>query len=226
MKTQTFLRFLASILLILGSSTSFAESMYIDDTLLVPLRSGEGLSYRIVHKGVPSGTRLQVLGHNKETGYSKVLTPTGIEGYLPTRYLVSEPIARDKLDQATRELAEFKQAHAKLKEQFDALNNEHQALTKKFRETQGLLDANVQELSYIRSVSADAMSMDQRNRELGESNEQLRNQLELLQTDNDRLKEKTEANMMLVGGGLVLFGVFLTLIIPMLKPSKKNDSWA
>jgi SH3 domain protein len=200
--------------------------MYIDDVLLVPLRSGESLSHRIVHKGVASGTPLQVLEHNKESGYSKVLTPGGIEGYLPTRYLVSEPIARVKLEQATKELATFKQQHTKLKEQFETLSSEHNALKKAYQETEQSLDKNVQELSHIRSVSANALTLDERNRELRESNEQLRNELELLQTDNNRLKEKSESNMMMVGGGLVLLGVILALLIPMLKPSKKNDSWA
>lgn len=200
--------------------------MYIDDILLVPLRSGEGLNFRIVHKGVPSGTKLQVLEHNKDSGYSKVVTPGGIEGYLPTRYLVAEPIARFKLEQANKELAAFKQENAKLKEQLQTLSAELNSLKKTNSDTEQLLDKNVQELSHIRSVSANALTLDQRNRELRESNEQLRNELELLQTDNSRLKDRSESNMMLAGGGLILLGVILALLIPMLKPSKKNDSWA
>lgn len=226
MKTQTSSKIFCGLILSLLCTFTSAESMYIDDTLLVPLRSGEGLSFRIVHKGVPSGTKLQVLEHNKDSGYSKVVTPGGIEGYLPTRYLVAEPIARFKLEQANKELAAFKQEHSKLKEQFEALSSEHNALKKTNRETEQQLDKNVQELSHIRSVSANALTLDQRNRELRENNEQLRNELELLQTDNSRLKDRSESNMMLAGGGLVLLGVILAMLIPMLKPSKKNDSWA
>ena len=226
MKTQASSNLFCGLILSLLCTFASAESMYIDDTLLVPLRSGEGLNFRIVHKGIPSGTKLQVLEHNKDSGYSKVLTPGGIEGYLPTRYLVAEPIARFKLEQANKELASFKQEYGKLKEQFETLSAEHNALKKANRDTEQQLDKNVQELSHIRSVSANALTLDQRNRELRESNEQLRNELELLQTDNSRLKERSESNMMLVGGGLVLLGVILALLIPMLKPSKKNDSWA
>ena len=75
-------------------------------------------------------------------------------------------------------------------------------------------------------MSANALNLDQRNQELREENEQLRNELELLQTDNSRLKAKAESNMMLVGGALVFLGVILALLIPMIKPSKKTDSWA
>jgi len=226
LKTQASSNIFFGLILSLLCTFASAESMYIDDTLLVPLRSGEGLNFRIVHKGIPSGTKLQVLEHNKDSGYSKVLTPGGIEGFLPTRYLVAEPIARFKLEQANKELASFKEENAKLKEQFQTLSAEFNSLKKTNNETEKQLDKNVQELSHVRSVSANALTLDQRNRELRESNEQLRNELELLQTDNSRLKDRSESNMMLAGGGLVLLGVILALLIPMLKPSKKNDSWA
>lgn len=200
--------------------------MYIDDTLVVPLRSGESTDYRIVHKGISSGTKVKILQHNKETGYSKILTPTGLEGYLPTRYLTAEPIARDKLESINQELIHLKEENEKLKKAYTELSTEHDSLSKNFQQTEQTLEKNAQELNHIRTVSSDAINLDQRNQELRENNEQLRNQLELLQTDNNRLKDKTESNMMLVGGGLVLLGVILTLLIPLIKPSKKNDSWA
>ncbi len=227
MKTQTLnTQLILSLILILFGLPALAESMYIDDTLLVPLRSGESTSYRIVHKGISSGTKVEVIEHNKESGYSKILVPGGIEGYLPTRYLVAEPIAKMKLEQANKSLAKLKQEHETLQQNYNALKAEHQSLSKQHQETEQSLDKNVQELSHIRTVSANALNLDQRNQELRESNEQLRNDLELLQTDNSRLKEKAESNMMLVGGGLVLLGVILALLVPMIKPSKKNDSWA
>ena len=206
--------------------SAYSESMYIDDTLLVPIRSGESTSYRIVHKGISSGTKVEVLEQSKETGYSKIMTPSGIEGYLPTRYLTAEPIAKIKLEQTNKALNNLKQEHEKLQQAFIELKSEHQSLSKNYKETEQSLDKNIKELSHIRSVSDNALTLDQRNRELREENEQQRNNLELLQTDNSRLKEKAESNMMFAGGGLVLLGVILALLIPMIKPSKKTDSWA
>tara|TARA_B100001063_G_C16590762_1_gene465522 strand:- start:99 stop:761 length:663 start_codon:yes stop_codon:yes gene_type:complete len=217
---------LISLFLFMFSTFAAAEIMYIDDTLLVPLRSGESTSYRIVHKGIPSGTKLNIIEHNPESGYSKVVTPGGIEGFLPTRYLSASPIAKIKLEQANKALSSLKKEHSQLQAAFDELNSNHQSLSKQYKDTEQSLDKNIQELSHIRSVSSNALTLDQRNRELREDNEQLRNELELLQTDNNRLKDKAESNMMLVGGALVLLGVILALLIPMIKPSKKNDSWA
>lgn len=207
------------------SSTVSAETMYIDDTLLVPLRSGEGTSFRIVHKGLKSGVKLEIL-EKLSSGYSHVRTPSGIEGYLPTRYLSNEPIAKVKLAEANQELATLRKEFSTIKNQLSNLQNEHNELKKEHSKTSAELDQNSKELSNIKSISANALNLDKRNRELRESNEQLRNELELIQTENLRLKDKSESNMMLIGGGLVTLGVILTLLIPIIRPSKKNDSWA
>lgn len=200
--------------------------MYIDDKVFVPLRSGAGTSYRIIHKGLRSGTKLEIIEQDQSSGYAHVRTPSGLEGYLPSRYLTNEPIAKEKLIRATTELAELTQQNIKLKADLSALNEEHRKLNKSHKSTLSSLDSNTKELTNIKSISANALNLDRRNRELRESNEQLRNELELLQTENLRLKDKSESNMMMIGGALVTLGVIIALLVPMLKPSKKADSWA
>lgn len=203
-----------------------AEAMYIDDTLLVPLRSGEGTGFRIVHKGLRSGTQLEIIEKNAETGYSFVRTPSGIEGYLPTRYLSAEPIAKTKLAKAEKSIVKLQAQNKELKQQLNSTQGDLKALEGKHSSATKDLSSNTEELARIKAVSADAINLDTRNRELRNSNEELRNQLELLEVENLRLKDKSESNMMLMGGGLVLLGVILALIIPLIKPSKKSDSWA
>lgn len=208
------------------ASTAAAQTMYIDDTLLVPLRSGEGTGFRIVHKGLPSGTALEILEQNKESGYSFVKTASGIEGYLPTRYLSQEPIAREKLARAEETLTSLRAQNKDLTDKLNTLQSDYEALKGQHSKASKSLTANTDELARVKAISADALNLDRSNRELRNSNEELRNQLELIEVENSRLKDKSESNMMLIGGALVLLGVILALIIPLLKPGKKNDSWA
>ena len=224
---KSFLSSIAMFLCFVAISlnSAYAETMYIDDTLLVPLRSGEGTGFRIVHKGLKSGVKLEIL-EKRSSGYAHVRTPSGIEGYLPTRYLSAHPIAKVKLAQANQELAKLKSDYSEIKKQLSELQGKHNTLSKEHSQTSSELNASSQELTKIRSISANALNLDKRNRELRESNEQLRNELELIQTENLRLKDKSDSNMMLIGGGLVTLGVILTLLIPIIRPSKKNDSWA
>lgn len=219
-------RLLSLLILLCLASAGHAETAYIDDTLLVPLRAGEGTSFRIVHKGLRSGTPLEVLERSQESGYSFVRTPSGLEGYLPSRYLSSSPIAREQLAKAKQTLENTKNENARLSAELGELQSKLKDLQSNYTNTSQNLEKNASELERIKSISANALNLDRKNIELRESNEQLRNQLELLQVENIRLKDRSESNMMLMGGGLVLLGVILALLVPMLKPSKKNDSWA
>lgn len=208
------------------SLPAWSEYMYIDDTLLVPLRSGEGTGFRIVHKGLKSGMKLEILQKNKDSGYSKIRTPGGIEGYLPTRYLTGTPIAKIQLAKANQELSRLQSENSTLKKELNEISKAHKTLNMEFKQTTNKLSENNKELTNIKSISANALNLDTRNRELRESNEQLRNELELIQTENMRLKDKSESNMMLMGGGLVTLGIIIAMVLPMVRPSKKSDSWA
>lgn len=211
---------------VLFSGPLWAKTMYINDNLLVPLRSGAGTGYRIIHKGIKSGTELEILETDKDSGYSHVQTPAGLTGYLPTLYLTAQPIARTKLAQANKRLATLEKENTALNDRLAKLRQEHESLSETHKQTSAQLDNNNQELSNIKSISSNALNLDRRNRELRESNEQLRNKLELVQTENTHLKDKSESNMMLIGGGLVTLGVIIALLVPMIKPSRKGDSWA
>ena len=59
-----------------------------------------------------------------------------------------------------------------------------------------------------------------------QENQKLSDELEILAAENERLEAGRESNFMLLGAGLVFGGVLLALIVPMLKPTRKNDSWA
>jgi len=214
------------IALSLLSCTVWSQSMYIDDILLVPLRSGEGTSFRIVHKGLKSGIKLEVIEQSQQSGYSKIRTPSGIEGFLPTRYLTSTPIAKIRLLKANKDISLLKTENIKLKKELGTITKAHKSLDQNFKKTSTELASNSKELTNIKSISSNALNLDRRNRELRESNEQLRSQLELLQTENMRLKDKSESNTMLMGGGLVTLGIIIALVIPLIRPSKKTDSWA
>ena len=93
------------------SQFSFADEVYIRDTLYVHLRGGESIEHRIIHHGIKSGTPLDRLETNENTGYTRVRTEEGLEGWLLTQYLVEEPIARTQLDGVNSELQLLDTAH-------------------------------------------------------------------------------------------------------------------
>ncbi len=79
----------------LAAAQAWSQTRYITDTVYVPLRVGNSTKHRIVHRGLPSGTELQVI--KTEGDWSQVRTKGGLEGWLPAHYLDESPAAKTQL---------------------------------------------------------------------------------------------------------------------------------
>lgn len=214
------------VALLLASGLAHARTVYIDDTLYAPVRSGQGTQYRILHNGLRSGTAVTLLEQSEESGYSRIRTSQGVEGWVPSRYLTNQPIARDRLEAANRELEEARSRLQELQDRMSEVSGERDQLSSREQELQNRVEELSAELEQIRSVSSNALNLDRRNRELQESNQKLKNEVEVLTAEVERLEARKESDFMLLGAGLLILGMFIAVVLPWLKPSRKNDTWA
>ncbi len=216
----------ASLLLItsLFSTVIHAETMYVTDQFKAPVRTGQTNAYRI-RAELNSGTAVEVLNSNSDTGYSQIKTKRGTEGWILTRYLTNQPAARDqltsiqtKLNESFRKQQNLIKEKKELQEVSQSLQQDNQTLTE-------LNSKLVDELSYIKKVSGNAVNINQRNQELIEENQQLQNQTELLSAENDRLEDEKQQDFFFYGAATILVGVFLGLAIPAIRPRRKDPGW-
>lgn len=201
------------------------ETRYIRDTLFVPLRSGQSYKYRIIHKGLVSGTALTLLEQSDDESYSKVRTEQGIEGWLETQYLSEEPSARSRVNSLALKNEKMTSENTALKQKINALtevNNEQKNALKALDQQYQILN---KELTDIKAISANALTLNDNNTELLQQNQVLQNQADILTTDNQRLKDQLDNDNFLNGAFAVLIGVFITLLVPRLWPSKSSE-WA
>ena len=212
------------ILTLLVLYPAVAEKRYISDELWINLRSGPGNDYKIL-KILKSGSHLQLVESDDETKFSKVITDKGLEGWVPTRFIQDEPIAFEKLILTQRELK-------KTQADFSELKNKYNETKKELSETKraaGNLSQDKseqeKELEHIKKVSANAINLDKKNQELLEQGEQLKITVDTLRAENERLQSSKDVNYMLVGGGLILLGLFLGWLLPKLS-GRRSDTWA
>ena len=74
----------APLILLPGSAA--ADTRYISDRLTVPLRSGPTNGHRILHRGLPAGTKLEVLEEDADSNYVRIRTARGTEGWLEEQF--------------------------------------------------------------------------------------------------------------------------------------------
>ena len=200
-----------------------AETRFISDVLYVPLRSGPSGEHRIIHFGLPSGTALEVLGEDESARYTQVRTVNGTEGWVPTQYLVNEPIASARLAQAETEIERLESLLAgdtsTLTAELEEARNEA-ARNAESAETVRELEA---ELAEIRRVSASAVATQQENLKLSEANAELRRESDDLVAQTEQLQGDVELRWMLVGGGMVLGGLLIGVWVG--SRSRRRRSW-
>lgn len=189
------------------------ETVYVRDTLYVPLRGGQSTEHRILHQGLKSGTALTRLGINETSGYSKVVTKSGMIGWIPSQYLVQEPGATIRLTQTTKQLEELQRNHNRTVEQLDDKSIEFNAAKD---ELSKLLESNStlqDELTTIQDLAADVMTIDARNEELKLEQSSLNDQINLLIESNEELRDRSAQSWFVRGAGAVLlsliFGFFI-----------------
>ncbi|WP_339670257.1 TIGR04211 family SH3 domain-containing protein [Dasania marina] len=209
-----------------ASSQVYSQEMrYIRDTLFVPLRSGQSYKHRIVHKGLESGTPLILLEESEDEAYSRVKTNSGIEGWLQTQYLSDEPSARAQLEGYKLENDKLKAQSATLKKELNTISKQYQDAKASMAQLSKGQQSSEQELAEIKSISANAISLNSENKDLLQLNQVLQNKVDMLTTDNQHLNDKLDNDAFLNGAFAVLIGVFITLLVPRLWPSKSSE-WA
>lgn len=216
--------FIAFILGLAVLYPAVAEKRYVKDVLTITLRSGAGDEFKVL-KGLKSGTHLQLKATSEDGVWSQVTTDKGLEGWVKTRYLVDEPVSFEKLiltqrelDKSRSDLAELKGKHSEVKKELAETKRTASGLDKDKAKQK-------KELEYIKKVSASAISLDKKNQELMTQNEELKISVDTLRAENERLQSNKDLNYILMGGFLIVLGLFLGWLLPKLS-GRKGDGWA
>ena len=223
MKTITGHTLVALLLAAIAVSAQ-AETRYVSDELEITLRRGESTGHKISAM-LKSGTPLEVLSTNKATGYSLVRTPGGKQGYVLTRQLMPEPVAREQLAALQERMAVMETEPARLSAELEALQEEHATLAQDHDENLRTKAALEQELAGIRQNAANAINIANERTELQKQVAHLSRRLADVEQENRELQNDETQDWFLIGAGVAIGGVLLGLILPNLRVRRRKTSW-
>jgi SH3 domain protein len=118
------------LFLLLFAPVAFAEPAWVSDEFEITLRTGPSTSNSI-QLMVSSGTQLEVLERDAETGYSRVVTPGGTEGWVLTRYLMSERSAREQLETLSSQLTNANSRGTSMSSQLTGIKAQYDTANKR-----------------------------------------------------------------------------------------------
>jgi len=202
------------------------ETVYIRDVIYVPLRVGQSNEHRILHQGIPSGTALERTEVNDETGFSRVRTPKGLEGWIQNQYLVTEPIARDQLRDLQGQFANLQNDYGAAQQNLAGDIQTASVATTKIRQLeQERIDLST-ELSRITELAANVIQIDQQNESLQTEIVALNQQIDDLVVVNANLQDTANQTWYMIGAGTIFLGLILGLWLGRQMYTRRDPGWS
>lgn len=210
MKRLTGIVAFAGLLL---ASTTHAEPAWVSDQFEIMLRSGPSTS-NAIQMMLDSGTRLEVLERDAETGYARVTTQGGTEGWVLTRYLMNEASAREQLLALTSQLTSSKTRGTSLDSQLGAIKGEYDSANRQISTLEREKAAVEKELAEIRRTAANVLAISDQNKSLMDELAAAQIRADTLEQENRELTSQTTRYWFATGALVLVVGLVLGLWLP------------
>ena len=209
-----------------SGAVSEGEIRYVTDMVRTPVRSGAGADYRILNRGLPSGTAVTYFSTSEDGVWAEIETTGGTRGWLRAQYLQTEvPIANrfSEIEQALAAATERAElAEGRLRETEELAANSDEATARLTRD----LVATEEELNNIKRISANAIELDRMNQSMAMELEEIKARVDIIKLENARLEERANSNRLLQGIFAVIVGVIIALVVPRFTGKRRRfDTW-
>ncbi|MAZ88711.1 MAG: peptide-binding protein [Cellvibrionaceae bacterium] len=205
---------------------SAEEYRWVSDVLYVPLRSGKGNKFRILDRGLKTGTRLEFISQDDEGGWTEVKSEKGEVGYIRSQYLIDTPTAALQLASTRQKLARVESQFKALKGELSSTTSKKQNLSSTLSKLENENQQLQQELTDIKRISADAVQLHERHQTLMHDHQIIQTELDVLKAENQRLANDSRNTFFFYGACAVGLGAFIAWIAPSLRRRKRFSEWA
>lgn len=200
---------------------AFAQSAWVTDQFEITLRSGPSTS-NAIQLMVGSGTRLEVLERDAESGYTRVRTQGGTDGWVLTRYLMTEPSAREQLERLTSQLTNANSRGSSLDSQLNAIKSEYDSAKQQIATLEREKSAVETELAEIKRTAANVLAISDQNKTLMDQLTAAQIRGDTLEQENRQLASQTTRYWFMAGGLVLLVGFLLGIWLPRIQWQRRS----
>ncbi|MCP4300306.1 MAG: TIGR04211 family SH3 domain-containing protein [Gammaproteobacteria bacterium] len=217
---KTILR-IALLCGLMAGSAAFAAPAWVSDQFEVTLRSGPSTS-NAIQLMIDSGLRLEVLERDADSGYSRVRTPGGTEGWVLNRYLMSEPSAREQLQKLTSQLTNANSRGTSLNTQMNAVKAEYDSANKQIKKLEREKGVVEKELAEIQRTAANVLAINNQNKSLMDQLAAAQIRADTLEQENRQLSGQATRYWFMAGALVLLIGVILGIWLPRVRWQRRS----
>lgn len=207
--------------LMLVTQGALAQSRWVSDEFEVMLRTGPSTG-NAIQLMVSSGTELEVLERDADSGYSRVRTPGGTEGWVLSRYLMSEPSAREQLKTLTGQLTNANSRGTSLNSQLAAIRSQYNTAERRIKALEGENQKLETELGEIKRTAANVLSINNQNKELRDQLNSADIRVDTLEHENRGLMGQTKRYWFMSGALVLGIGIIMGLWLPRIRWQRRS----
>ncbi len=210
-----------AFVLLIAPLAEAQEEAWVSDQFEVTLRTGPSTS-NAIRLSISSGTHLEVLERDAASGYARVRTDGGTEGWVLSRYLMNEASAREQLQRLSGQLSSETERGSSLTAQLDAIRGEYSDAEGQIATLQREKEALSGELEEIERTAANVLAIDRQNNELQEKLTNAEIDIDRLNEEIRTLSGQSNRKWFITGAGVILLGVVLGLWLPRMRWQKRS----
>lgn len=199
---------LCACLICLYAAPLYAKTVYVIDQITITLRSGQGTQHQIL-RTLPSGTPMEVLHVNEDSGYSQVRTKDGVDGWVLSQYLIDEPTSKIKLTAAEQKLVRLDAENKDIKAKYDVLSKEREKWDKEIKDVAVEREKLAAEMTKLQEA-APAVTTEAADKPPTIAADK---ETEMLRQENQLLKDRGRKDWFIAGAGVMLIGIVIGLLV-------------
>jgi SH3 domain protein len=199
------------------------ETGWIDDEIFVPMRSGQGRQYRVIHRGLRTGTAVNILEWPEDGDWARV-SYQDTEGWIEKQYISRAPIAQMKLERLQQRHSELQSKLEQAQSRLQSVRAERDQLSKENRELKASLQQKTERAEHLEEVAAKPIRLDKANQKLNEKVSALRTKLDQAQAQNAMLRDDQTSQQWAMGAGILILGGILGWIFKS-RGGRGRSSW-
>jgi len=181
----------AGILGLLLCSASGAQEAWVSDEFEIMMRTGPSTN-NAIERVLSSGTPLAIVEVDAETGYSRVRTNAGTEGWVS------------------------------LTSQLDAVRGEYNSANNRIAVLEREKKSLEQELAEIKRTAANVLAIDRQNKDLRDELATTQIKVSTVEQENRELSGESTRTWFMTGALVLLVGVILGLWLPRIRWQKRS----
>jgi SH3 domain protein len=203
--------------LLLAAATGLAETKYVTQDLTITLRTGPGTDRKII--AFPSaGDPLEVVNQGEE--YSEVMTRSGKQGFVLTRYLTGKEPPDRVLARLQHQYQQTLEKYEALKQKSSQLSGNNQDLSGDLAKTKRELEQLTVEHETLKTESKQYLELKAKYTKAVKDAAEARAKSDKAEKELQQLYSSQINTGLLYGGGLIVLGFITGFIVK--RPKRRS----